>query len=166
MDFKGRRIWLDSHIVIKQVQRRYIQNLAPKKLNTMNYFLPTETGEKRQVCKCMFMHTLGMKSDGIISEFLKTKRNGQSIAPAQDARGRSTPPNKSNEELIKAHINSYHPQVSHYTREHAPNRRYIEAGLTITSKFIKYVLNLARYKYFLTFIVTCFSDVARLPSEA
>ena len=93
-------------------------------------------------------------SDGIISDFFRTKRNGQSIAPTQDARGRSTPPNKSNEELIKAHINSYHPQVSHYTREHAPNRRYIEAGLTITSKFITYVFNLARYKYFIMFNIT------------
>ena len=134
LNFKERRLWLDSHIAIKQVQRRFIQNLAPRKLNTMNYFLPTDLGEKKQVCKCMFMHTLGMKSDGIITEFLRIKRKVQPIAPTQDFRGRSAPPNKCNDELIRAHINSYNPQVSHYTREHAPNRRYIEAGLTIRSK--------------------------------
>ena len=32
-------------------------------------------------------------------------------------------------EKIKQHIESYNPAVSHYRREHAPNRRYLDAHL-------------------------------------
>lgn len=34
---------------------------------------------------------------------------------------------------VEEHIESYHPQVAHYRRIHAPNRRYLPSDVTITS---------------------------------
>ena len=98
----------------------------------MVYQLPCEDGSKKRVCKCMFMHTLGMKNDGALAWFKKKKIQGRPIVSPIDGRGRTTPTSKSDEDLIRNHINSYHPQISHYNREHAPNQRYLDAGLTIT----------------------------------
>ncbi|XP_030757813.1 uncharacterized protein LOC115883597 [Sitophilus oryzae] len=43
-----------------------------------------------------------------------------------------------NYELVKEHINSYHPQPSHYNLSHAPNRRYLTADLSIHSMYLDY----------------------------
>ena len=83
----------------------------------------------------MFLSTLGLKSDGILTGFISAKTNAhegiQSIL--KDNRGNSTPTNKKNVEIIKQHINSYQPQVSHYASENAPNRRYLDSCLTVES---------------------------------
>ncbi len=45
------------------------------------------------------------------------------------------PPQKFSEEykkVVEDHIESFRPQISHYRREHAPNRRYLPSHLTIT----------------------------------
>jgi hypothetical protein len=44
------------------------------------------------------------------------------------------PSNKMSDDMttmIKEHIESYHPAVSHYRREHAPRRKYLPPELTI-----------------------------------
>lgn len=38
-------------------------------------------------------------------------------------------------EIIKAYINSYHPTVLHYRREHAPLRRYLPPELTLMDMY-------------------------------
>ena len=53
-------------------------------------------------------------------------------------RGRHEPANKlSNEsyKLMKDHIESYHPSVRHYRREHAPLRRYLPPELSVRSMY-------------------------------
>jgi hypothetical protein len=50
---------------------------------------------------------------------------------SMDKRGKHVPSNKLNAELITSHIRSYNPNVSHYRREHAPNRLYLPDSLTI-----------------------------------
>ena len=46
----------------------------------------------------MFLRTLGLKSDGIITAWLKTKRKSfdNTIAPVNDLRGSNPAPNKVN----------------------------------------------------------------------
>ena len=81
------------------------------------------------------MHTLGMKTDGIITEFVKTKLSGEEVnamSPTTDGRGRHVAKHKFDWNIIKQHINSYNWQISHYKRELAPNRLYLESKLTIT----------------------------------
>ena len=80
------------------------------------------------------MCTLGIKTDGMITEFVNTKLNApeQAVSPTAEGRGKHEPWNKVDRGAIKEHINSYHPTVSHYKVSHVPLRRYLEPGLTIS----------------------------------
>jgi len=92
------------------------------------------TNELLSVCKVFFLTTLGIhsKSDAVITSVMAfTPRNASTAAP--DNRGKNTPSNKMNVSRIRQLILRYHPQVSHYRREHAPNRRYLSNGITIRS---------------------------------
>ena len=44
-----------------------------------------------------------------------------------------------NVDHIREHISRYHPQVSHYRREHAPNRKYLSNELTIRGMHSEYL---------------------------
>ena len=133
LNYSERRLWMNSYIHINDVKRRFVQtgNAEPKKKHTVTYFLPQSGGKKIQVCKTMFLHTLGWKTDGVITHFVNSKTQGNTAFSPKDKRGKKAPPNKTDEDAILHHINSYHPQISHYRREHAPNRRYLESHLSI-----------------------------------
>ena len=63
------------------------------KMHLLCYTLPTSTGDCIKVCKTMFLHTLGLRTDGTISGFVAQKLaaiNGD-ISNVQDMRGRRTP---------------------------------------------------------------------------
>ena len=82
----------------------------------------------------MFLSTLGLKTDGMITEFVKAKQQKDSIVHTviNDGRGSTPNPKKLNQAPIEAHILSFNPQVSHYKLENLPNRRYLGPHLTIT----------------------------------
>lgn len=47
-----------------------------------------------------------------------------------DSRGTKEKP-KINRDIITAHVEMFHPSVSHYRREHAPNKRYLPSDITL-----------------------------------
>jgi hypothetical protein len=62
-----------------------------------------------------------------------------------DKIGRHPKYSKFDRELIKQHVESFSPSISHYRREYAPNRKYLPSDLTITKMdrdFIKKYPNL------------------------
>lgn len=81
------------------------------------------------MCKTFFLTTLGFKSnnDKVIRNILSQKG---SITPKPDGR-KSNRKKKKDWDLIVQHIESFHPQISHYRREHGPKRRYLPNDLTI-----------------------------------
>ena len=88
----------------------------------------------------MFLKTLGLKTDGMITSYLNVKLDilkGPKGLLA-DGRGKHECKAKSDEESMKQHIESFHPQISHYNREHAPNRRYLDPTLNVTSMWKDY----------------------------
>ena len=108
--------------------------------NTFTYSLiHPDTDELLFVCKVFFLTTLGFhpKNDAAVTSVMATTPRHASTA-APDKRGRHTPSNKMNVTHIKQHILCYHPQVSHYRREHAPNRKYLSNKLTIRSMHNEY----------------------------
>ncbi|MES9882743.1 MAG: hypothetical protein ABW185_17895 [Sedimenticola sp.] len=139
LSFGERRIWLDGHILIKPVIARAQAALDHMRSHTLIYHLTKEDGSKITVCKKMFLHTLGLKTDGTVTEFVKSKLgNTSSLTETSDKRGKAEPRNKSDWEKIRAHISGYHPQVSHYTRERTPNRRYLDSNLSIADMWRDY----------------------------
>ncbi|KAG5876208.1 hypothetical protein JTB14_016650 [Gonioctena quinquepunctata] len=55
-----------------------------------------------------------------------------SVSAPADKRCTNTPHNKIDDGPIKEHIFSFEPSISHYRREHAPNRLYLPSDLSIT----------------------------------
>ena len=96
-------------------------------------------GSSVRVCKVMFLSSLGAKSDGFVMDFVRSKLASpeNAIFPRKDGRGRRRKVKNEIHEQIIQHINSYNPAVSHYRRDHAPNRRYLDAHLTIKGLKIK-----------------------------
>ena len=88
--FHGRRSFFSSHITIKPVKRRREKSgqmsekketeeeateKKAKKSRTLEYSLPRNNdGTSTQVCKAMFLHTLGMKTDGMVTSFIHTEK--------------------------------------------------------------------------------------------
>ena len=88
----------------------------------------------------MFLHTIGYKSDKVITTALSTTTEvGTNVG---DMRGKHDPKHKMTEEdldFMEKHITSFKPQISHYRREHAPNRQYLPPELSITEMYADYV---------------------------
>ena len=57
------------------------------------------------------------------------------IAPVEDRRGSHPPSNKCDEEVIRLHINSYNPAITHYKRQNAPYKRYLNPELSIKEMY-------------------------------
>ena len=87
----------------------------------------------------MFLNTLGFASDSSITTAANCfDEFGVNLG---DQRGRNEPPNKLSDKhllIIRDHIMSYNPSISHYRREHAPKRLYLLSYLTITEMFDDY----------------------------
>ena len=60
---------------------------------------------------------------------------------------------KADKATIRQHIESFHPQVSHYNREHAPNHRYLDPTPNVTSMWKDYTENHQQMSYSVYFSV-------------
>lgn len=75
----------------------------------------------------MFINTLGLKSDSKITTFVKSKVLNCGIPNFTTFKGKYV--RKSSitiRQQIIDHVNSFNPQITHYTYMHAPNRRYLD----------------------------------------
>ncbi|CAG4935770.1 unnamed protein product [Parnassius apollo] len=55
-----------------------------------------------------------------------------------DKRGLKTNPKKINNENVVEHVESFHPTISHYRREHAPNVMYLSSDITVPAMYSDY----------------------------
>lgn len=135
--------WREQHIYIanntfqnKPARRTQRKNSNSKKIDrgkTVTYFLSNESGEKVTVCKIFFLTTLGFKrkNDKVLRNALKYAQEQE----LKDMRGSHTNPKKIDNKPIIDHINSFHPTMSHYRREHAPNRKYLPSDLNVRDMY-------------------------------
>lgn len=91
-----------------------------------------QDGSKVGVCKAFFLATLGYpKTSSVIQELLKTPDTA--FTPDSDKRGKAASHNALTDDLgakLCGHIMSYNPCISHYRREHGPNRLYLSSEIT------------------------------------
>lgn len=100
------------------------------------YFINTAE-LSHQVCKQYFIDTYRI-SNGRLMRALK---RGRLSSPGEDLRGKHPPGNKTPDEKIervKIHIQSFPAYQSHYTREHNPNRKYLDTNLNIRTMYSLY----------------------------
>ena len=90
---------------------------------------PRSSPLKNSKCKSMFLNTLGLKSDGMITEIVRAQHHSYDgpIAPIEDRSVSHPSSNKCDAEVIRLHINSYNPTIRHYKTQ--------ECTIQVTSKF-------------------------------
>lgn len=135
--FPERRLWMNGHISLLRVKQR--KNKNHKERNTSLKYTLDSVGGKINVCKKMFLSTLGLKSDGMVTEFKKATIGNRGLTCTIDHRGKHAPKNKIdyNAQVIE-HIESYKPHLSHYTVANAPNRRYLDMNISIKHMWIDF----------------------------
>lgn len=87
-----------------------------------------------QVCKTFFLTTLGYSknNDTVLHDVIQNSSPSSISVVKKDMRGRNPCKNKFDRSIITSHIESYHPTISHYRREHAPNVRYLSSDISVT----------------------------------
>ena len=81
----------------------------------------------------MFLSTLGLKSDGMITKLVCAQRQSydSAVVPIEDCRDSHPPSNKSYPEVIRLHINSYNLAISHYKCKNVLYNWYLNPELSI-----------------------------------
>ena len=108
---------------------------------TITYFLSNENGDKVHVCKTFFLTTLGYNKNNCkaVRNILNIKHDPKLYAkPLIDGRGHKQNPNKIDPTKIINHIMSFNPAISHYRREHAPNKKYLPSDINISIMYKLY----------------------------
>ena len=137
LSFTERRQWLAAYIDQADVKTKTSQQKDSARLSSSEYLLPLKDDKNVIVCKSMFLSTLGLRSDGMITEMVRAQRQSYdgAIAPTEDRRDSHPPSNNYDAETIRLHINSYNPSISHYKRKNVPNRRYLNPELSIKEMY-------------------------------
>ena len=128
-NYAERRTWVLHNIIAVNPNRRTVVGVH-KRTSTRVYHL-----NKLQVCKCMFMNTLGYSSDKFITVALKNEQT-TSMRGKHNHAYHSISSND-HEAMVK-HIESYEPGISHYRREHAPYCLYVDPSLSIVDMYGSY----------------------------
>ena len=138
MTYTERRTWMFHSVTSLETKR--VCATGSRRGRTFSYRLQDQRGEPRRVCKMFFLSTLGYhpKNDSLVMTMMGNA-SSKPLAPPQDQRGRQAAANKLDQKLLLDHIESFHPTVSHYRREHAPHRRYLPSDITMKMMHADYV---------------------------
>ena len=133
MKFGEQGVWLLHNVRQAEVARRRSRKGGVREFS-YEYSFKNEEGETFKVCQQFFRNTLGLKSNKKLFYFFKNVTPGDMKSP-EDRRGKTAAVNKISEitkNLIDNHILAHNPAISHYRREHAPNRLYITSEMNAT----------------------------------
>ncbi|XP_055855008.1 uncharacterized protein LOC129918451 [Episyrphus balteatus] len=127
-----RKWFIFNNITTTEPLRRKRSSSSIKTVS-VKYFLASNNCNNVAVCKKMFLNTLGYETKNykILRNIIATKKQPLSTNPKTDKRGKAHSTLACDTNSIKAHIESYHPTISHYRREHAPNIRYLPSDISI-----------------------------------
>ena len=91
-----------------------------------------EYGTEQVECKSFFLATLGFhpKNDSLITTIFMDL-GFDAMYPKPDQRGNNLAHKRLDHKQICDYIESFNPGISHYRREHAPQRRYLPSEITI-----------------------------------
>lgn len=127
----SQREFITRHARTKDKKRTYTANKVSRRANTVEYFLPMD-GRQLDVCKIMFLNTLGISEKTMRTSIKNVQVNG--VLLPQKRGGRSEERRKhdlEDTERIKEHINKFDRVESHYTRSKS-TREYLHSDLNLT----------------------------------
>lgn len=126
-NYNERRNWLPQHRSKSEMAKSH-----------HNYFVANTDGVRKEVCLRFFLNTLGYSSNSVTESLQRSGASDISLFAPPDKRKHGKKPHALKEatiDCIDGHIEQFNPSVSHYRREHAPNRRYISSDITINEMF-------------------------------
>lgn len=87
MSFSDRQYFLEAYLL--QEKKRF-QSGSSKRQFTITYYLPSkENKSKELVCKTMFLHTLGRKTDGLVTNFFNREHANTGLVVTTDLRAKT-----------------------------------------------------------------------------
>ncbi|KAJ8939102.1 hypothetical protein NQ314_011233 [Rhamnusium bicolor] len=106
--------------------------LTKRKIRNIHFFLQDEKGTRIRTCKTSFLTTLGYhkKNDRFVLQTISESEDHMTVRP--DMRGKLGHKVKFEKTVLHSHIDSFNPSISHYRREHAPDRKYFPSDITAT----------------------------------
>lgn len=123
------------HSNTEKIPKKWTTKENSKRQYTILFFLPTDQG-KIQVCKTMFINSLGIRK-GVVDIAMQNRTEGNISATDQRGKGtkKVTPP----EILasVRSHIERFPVMASHYCREKT-QRKYLASDLNITIMYRMY----------------------------
>lgn len=130
MTFSEKRNFVSSYVTSSEVKRHRAGESRRNK--TLRYFFKCRSGDRVEVCKLFFLSTLGYnKNNDRIVQDCFTGDTQKIISHTSSKQGKHTKTPKIDRDVIKAHVETFNPAVSHYRREHAPHKRYLPSDLNI-----------------------------------
>jgi hypothetical protein len=127
LNYGGQKAFIDSMIEQVSPNIKLVKSKRPR-VRTYNYFLKIGNSKnKHQICKTMFLHTLGFKSDGVLKRLYKGQANNNGIPLTIDRRGKYGRKKTDLLTEVKEFLKQYNPRISHYRLNHSPKRKYINS---------------------------------------
>lgn len=112
MDYISRRKWLSNQVKLFPVKR--ITQPAQNSRSDSRYLtLPLPNFSDISVCRKTVLSTLGYNNDSVIMELVAASKKAPCGGKVKECSGGSHKP-LANRDLIKNHIESFKPCVSHY----------------------------------------------------
>lgn len=148
MSWSERRHYVFTCCQKLDVKRRRIKNTETERRKlSIKYRFKDVNDQEHEVCKKFFLTTLGYKpnNDRFVHYTLTNTSQGN-ITPPPDRRGKQPSKNKGPQQEIIMHIESFHPIISHYRREHAPNVRYLPSDVNIVLMHGDFLQKFPEYK--------------------
>ena len=139
-DWNSQNSYLCGSIKISKVQRRYKRKdtSTPSRRNFSRQFYVNEDGASVRMCKKAFLAIHGV-SNGRLSRALKSFQAKSS--PQTDKRGNHVPKNKTPVDVlrfVRAYIESFPTEKSHYSRNENPDKKYLPPDLSIRKMYELY----------------------------
>lgn len=112
-----------------EIKTRTTKEGRNKRRDVSYYYHFQVKHEKIDVCKTFFLTTLGYnpQNNRHVHAALRKEIDNQ-----KDKRGSYKRQNVIDRDIIKDHIQSLNPTISHYRREHAPNKLYLPNDINVT----------------------------------
>lgn len=135
LNFSEQKQFISNNMEIGPIKRRRKEheNLENNLKNAnKKYYLRGLNGQRYNVCRGFFLTTLGYAANN--DTVLRYTRS-----PPKDQRGSYERKQKTDQEIIKKHVQMFSPCVSHYRREHAPLKLYLPSDISIRSMHADFI---------------------------
>ncbi|KAL1375676.1 hypothetical protein pipiens_017360 [Culex pipiens pipiens] len=139
LDIEGQHEFIQQYASLADVKNRRSKRDVTDELVKKRSFvctLPTASDTPIVVCRTFFLNTIGYGKDCGNIIYRSIHGCDEDGAP-EPKRGKYTRKTDSRDS-VKDHIEGFGPTISHYRREHAPNRLYLPSDLTQKSMYDDY----------------------------